>query len=104
MSSSSSRATGVLLAVLGAGLSCLVLGVVPDATCCSDASCQAMLDAGCCDSSSSIPSAPAGTTPSLIAERIQYVVFPRWAEISRLASARCESGVAFGIRTTVLRL
>ena len=101
--SSRLRASGVLPALVGVGLSCMLLGAASDArTCCPDEACRAIVESTCCDHSPSIPSAPAGTPP-LINDRVECLT-PRWAEISRIASASRESVVAFGIRTTVLRL
>ena len=98
------RASGVVLALLGSALSCLLLGAAPDARpCCSDAPCQAMLASGCCDYSSSIPSARSESTPPLIIDRVEYLGTARWVETSRLLASR-PPGIAFGIRTTVLRL
>ena len=99
------RASAVLLAVLAAGLSCLLLGARPDSrSCCSDASCQAMLDSRCCDASSSIPSARSDGAPLLIADRVEHLGAPRCVDVRRLLPASRPPSSASGIRTTVLRL
>jgi hypothetical protein len=82
----------------------MLLGAASDAhACCPDGACRAIVESTCCDYSPSIPSAPAAGTPPLINDRAECLT-PRWAEISRVASARRAAVVAFGIRTTVLRL
>ena len=99
------RATGVLLGLLSIGLSCLLLGAAdPSRACCSDASsCQAMLSAGCCAPSSSIPSAPLTGLPAVLIDRIDYDV-PLWFAAPHIESIAFRSAAALAIRTTVLRL
>ncbi len=99
------RASGVLLALLSIGFSCLLLGAAPNAAepCCPDGSSQAMLSSGSCAPSSSLPSAPSAGPPAMIVDRVDYSV-PRWVAAPRIELVRHESVAAFGIRTTVLRL
>jgi hypothetical protein len=105
MKSARSQASGVLMGLLGIGFSCLLLGAVDSSrSCCRDASsCQAMLSAGCCAPSSSIPSTPPPGLPALIVERVAYDV-PRWVIAPGIESIGRRSAPALGIRTTVLRL
>ena len=99
------RASAVLLVLLGAVLSCLLLGASPDSrSCCSDGSCQAMLDSRCCDASSSIPGTRSDGVPSLIADRVEHLGAPRCVDMCRLLPASRPPSSASGIRTTVLRL
>lgn len=97
------RASGFLLAALAVGFPCLLLRAASDAPCCSEEPCQVIFASDCCDGVPGLQSAPpAGVFPG-IASRVEHLA-PRWVEAPRSALVKWDAGVAFGVRTTVLRL